>query len=68
MGITPDITVHERRPKLKSAALAVIATLRMQKLSDAWAVNKKVHDQLKQKLEAMRRQSGRKSGGLRIAR
>jgi hypothetical protein len=68
MGITPDITVHERRPKLKSAALAVIAAIRMQKLSEAWAQNRKIHDQLKQKLESMRRQSGRKGGALRIAR
>jgi hypothetical protein len=67
MGITPDITVHERRPKLKSAALAVIAAIRMQKMSEAWAQNRKIHDQLKLKLESMRRQSGRK-GGLRIAR
>lgn len=68
MGITPDMSVHERRPKLKSAALAVIAALRMQKLSEGWAQNRKIHDQLKQKLESMRRQSGRKSGALRIAR
>jgi hypothetical protein len=68
MGITPDVTVHERRPKLKSAALAVIAGIRMQKLSEGWAQNRKIHDQLKQKLESMRRQGGRKSGGLRIAR
>jgi hypothetical protein len=43
MGITPDITVHDRRPKLKSAALAVIAALRMQKLSEGWAQNRKIH-------------------------
>jgi hypothetical protein len=42
----------------------------MQKLSEGWAVNRKIHDQLKQKLESMRRSNGggRKSGGLRIAR
>lgn len=68
MGITPDITVHQRRPKLKSAALVVIAALRMQKLSEGWAQNRKTHDQLKQKLESMRRQTGRKNGALRIAR
>lgn len=68
MGITPDITVHERRPTLKSAALAVVAAIRMQRLADGWAQNRKIHDQLKQKLESMRRANGRKSGGLRIAR
>jgi hypothetical protein len=69
MGITPDITVHERRPKLKSAALAVIAVLRMQKLSEGWAENRKIQEQLKQKFASMRRQSGRKSGvGMKTAR
>jgi hypothetical protein len=58
MGITPDITVHDRRPKLKSAALAVIAAIRMQKLADAWSVNRKIHEQLKAKLEGMRRTNG----------
>ena len=68
MGITPDITIHQRRPTLKSAALTVVAAIRMQKLAEGWAQNRKIHDQLKQKLESMRRASGRKSGGLRIAR
>jgi hypothetical protein len=63
MGITPDITIHERRPKLKSAALAVIAAIRMQKLSEAWAQNRRVHELLKSKLESMRRQSGRRGAG-----
>lgn len=58
MGITPDLTVHERRPKLKSAALAVVAALRMQKLADGWKVNRKIHEQLKAKLEGMRRNGG----------
>jgi len=62
MGITPDITVHDRRPKLKSAALAVIAAIRMQKLADGWAQNRKIHEQLKAKLEGMRRNSGRGAG------
>lgn len=69
MGITPDVTIQERRPKLKSAGLAVIAALRMQKLSEGWAQNRKIHEQLKQKLESMRRQSGKRPGASsRIAR
>jgi hypothetical protein len=74
MGITPDITVHQRRPTLKSAALAVIAAIRMQRLADAWSQNRKIHEQLKAKLEGMRRSSGRGLGSarkgtqLRIAR
>jgi hypothetical protein len=62
MGITPDVTVHDRRPKLKSAAIAVIAAIRMQKLADSWAQNRKIHEQLKAKLEGMRRNSGRNVG------
>ena len=59
MGITPDVTVHDRRPKLKSA---VVAAIRMQKLADGWAQNRKIHEQLKAKLESMRRNSGRNVG------
>jgi hypothetical protein len=69
MGITPDITIHERRKSLKSAALVVIAAIRMQKMSEGWAKNRKIHDQLKQKLESMRRASGGvRKGGLKITR
>lgn len=67
MGITPDVTVHERRPSLKSAALAVVAAIRMQKLAEAWAVNRKVQEQLKMKLESMRR-AGKGRSALRVAR
>lgn len=71
MGITPDITIHQRRPRLKSAALAVIAAIRMQRMSEAWAQNKRIQEQLRAKLENMRRQGGgarRNGAGLRIAR
>lgn len=53
------MTIHDRRPKLKSAALAVIAAIRMQRLADGWAQNRKIHEQLKAKLEGMKRSSGR---------
>ncbi|EMD68941.1 hypothetical protein COCSADRAFT_278465 [Bipolaris sorokiniana ND90Pr] len=62
MGITPDVTIHDRRPTLKSAALAVIAAFRMQKFADDWAQNRKIHEQLKAKLEGMRRNSRRAVG------
>jgi hypothetical protein len=55
MGITPDSSVLTRKPSLKTAALAVIATLRMAKQAQGWAVNRKLHAQLVQKLQAMRR-------------
>ena len=66
MGITPDITIHERRPTLKSAALAVVAALRMQKFADDWAQNRKIHEQLKAKLEGMKR-NNRRGVGMSIA-
>lgn len=67
MGIIPDVTVHERRRSLKSAALAVRAVIKMQKLAEAWAVNRKVQEQLMMKLESMRR-AGKSRGALRVTR
>lgn len=61
MGITPDISIHSKKPSLKAAGLAVIATIRMKKLSEGWAANRKVHAQLVRTLEGMRRRSGRTS-------
>ena len=59
MGITPDITIHTKKATLKSTAIAVIAMIRMKKLSENWATSKKLHAQLLQKLEGMRRGSGK---------
>lgn len=59
MGITPDVSIHTKKPTLKAAGLAVMAAIRMRKLADAWAVNRKVHAQLVKTLEGMRRRSGR---------
>jgi hypothetical protein len=64
MGITPDITIRQARPSLKSAALVFIAAIRMQKLADGWAQNRKISEQLKAKLEGMRRSSGKAAGGM----
>lgn len=68
MGITPDITIHERRPTLKAAALAVVASIRMRNFAASWAQSRKIQEQLKMKLESMRRTSERRSGAIRIAR
>jgi hypothetical protein len=59
MGITPDVTHHARKPTLKSVGLAIIAVNRMKKFSEGWAAHRKVHVQLVQKLESMRRQGRR---------
>jgi hypothetical protein len=63
IGITPDATIREKRPTLRTVGFAVIASLRMQKMREAWAGNKKVQDALIKKFEAMKRGKGRSSIG-----
>jgi len=58
MGITPDHTVREKKPTLRTVGLAVLATVRMQRMQVAWAENKKVHESLIKKLESMKRAQG----------
>jgi len=55
IGVSPDVAVREKKPSLKSVGLAVVATVRMQKMQAAWAESKKVHDSLMRKLEGMKR-------------
>lgn len=63
IGISPDMTIREKKPTLKTVGLVVVASLRMQKLSQQWAEKKKLHLDLVRKLEGMRgRQAGRRSG------
>lgn len=57
MGITPDVSIHAKKPTLKAAGLAVMAAVRMKKLADGWAANRKVHAQLVKTLEGMGRRS-----------
>ena len=52
MGISPDRTVREKKPTLKTVGTAVVAMLRMQKMAAAWSENKKVHESLLKKLES----------------
>jgi len=66
MGITPDHAVREKKPTLRTVGLAVMATVRMQKMQAAWAENKKVHESLVKKLESMKRTQGQ-SAKKRIA-
>ena len=59
MGVTPKTQVRERKPSLKSVAYMVIATVRMQKMQEAWSGNKKLHESLMKKLDGMRRKQGK---------
>jgi hypothetical protein len=58
IGITPDATIREKKPSLRTLGFAVIASLRMQKMREAWAGNKKVQEALVRKFEGMRRGKG----------
>lgn len=57
IGFTPDATIREKRPTLRTVGFAVIASIRMQKMREAWAGNKKVQEALVRKFEGMRRGS-----------
>ncbi|QIX00600.1 hypothetical protein AMS68_006117 [Peltaster fructicola] len=55
MGITPDQTFRQRKPSLRTLGLTVLATIRMQKMSAAWAENKRTQETLVKKLESMKK-------------
>ena len=60
MGVTPDQTIREKRPTLRTMGWMVIAILRMQRMASQWAGNKKLHESLLKRLEMMRRGQGKK--------
>ena len=62
MGITPDISFRGKKHTLRTVGLAVVATVRMQKMQKAWAVNKDLHESLLKKLEGMKKVNSSKSG------
>ncbi|KAI9784421.1 MAG: hypothetical protein M1816_000845 [Peltula sp. TS41687] len=62
MGVTPDLTPPKRKPSLRVAAHAVIATIRMRKMKDEWQVNVKVKEKLLATFEQTRRRAQRKVG------
>jgi hypothetical protein len=64
MGITPDVSIREKRHSLRSVGLMVIASVRMRKMQMEWAGNKKLHTALAKKVEQMRRQSRRSAGAI----
>ena len=66
MGITPDLRIRERKPSLRTAALAVMAILRMRRLQREWAGAAKVHESLVKKLEQMRTM-GKRGGAPAVA-
>lgn len=59
MGIKPNRPVQEHKPTLKTVGTMIIATIRMRKMQEAWAGNKKLHETLMKKLEGMRKKQGK---------
>ncbi len=59
MGITPDVSVREKKHSLKTVGLAVLGCVRMRNMAQAWAGNQKLHESLLKKLEVMKRRQGK---------
>jgi hypothetical protein len=59
MGITPDVSSREKKHSLKTVGLAVLASIRMRNIQQAWAGNRKLHESLLKKLEVMKRRQGK---------
>lgn len=55
MGITPDVSVREKKHSLKTVGLTVLACIRVRKMQLAWAGNKKLHESLLRKLEGLKK-------------
>ena len=58
MGIFPDRYIREKRPALRSVVKAVIATIRIQKFKESWAVSKELRDSVARSLDKTRREAG----------
>ncbi|MCJ1308676.1 hypothetical protein MMC25_002330 [Agyrium rufum] len=65
MGVRPDRETNQRSPKLKTAAIMVIAAIRMRRSMQEWAGQKKIQASLLKKVEQMK-QSRRSSAQLQI--
>lgn len=59
MGITPDQSFRQKKHSLRTVGWVVIASVRMKKMQEAWAGNKKLHESLLKKLDSMRRRQGK---------
>ncbi len=57
IGITPDRSIREKRPSLRSIGWLVLASVKMKRMQTEWAGSKKIHASLAKKVEQMRRQS-----------
>jgi hypothetical protein len=63
MGITPDRTIVEEKPTLRTVAFMIMATVRMKRGAAQWAKSRKVHERLVASLEVMKRKARKSSSG-----
>jgi hypothetical protein len=59
MGISPDQTIIEKRPTIRTVALMIMAASRMKKGAKEWAKSRKLHERLVERVEVMKRQQKR---------
>ena len=61
MGISPERSIRDKTPSLRSVALMVIASLRIRRRQEEWARTKLVKESLVRTLQQTRKKS-RRSG------
>ena len=61
MGITPDRTIREKKPSLRTVGWMVVATVRMKRMQESWAANRQLHQSLMKKLEEVRKRRGKRA-------
>jgi hypothetical protein len=62
MGITPDRTIHVKKPSFRTVAIMVRACVRMKRGAEQWAKSRQIHEKIVNKLEVMKRKSKKSSG------
>jgi hypothetical protein len=62
MGITPDRSIHVKKPSFRTVAIMVRAGVRMKRGAEQWAKSRQLHEKLVTKLEVMRRKTRKSSG------
>lgn len=60
------MSFREKKHSLRTVGLAVVASVRMRKMAESWAPQKKLNEVLLKKLEGMRRE--RKAFGVKAGR
>ncbi|KAH0543998.1 hypothetical protein FGG08_001765 [Glutinoglossum americanum] len=59
IGISPDRSIRERRPRMRSVIWLVVSCVRMRRMQQEWGASKKLHASLAKTMEQVRRRSRR---------